>query len=215
MTGTGAGEPAATPPLPIIKPALRFWSQRIDGRPFVNCLPYSICPALRWAGYDVPDTFGMDIRLAAGVPVAPGRGTSHADMKRGLRRLGFDVDTTSGDDAVVRFTAETDVALLELLPRRARPNRGSVVSVIARMERLPHYLRRHVGHTWEGLHGLTLYQRRRAPDGSWQVYYSDPMGRTWRGYQGEWVAWADLVPALHRNDAGLVRVVHCRRGTAR
>lgn len=193
-------------PLAITDPALYFYSQRVDGRPFVNCLPYSLCPVLRWMGYDVPRDYGMQLRLASGVPVAPGRGTSTADMKRALARI--------LPAAPVTFGSVSDAELVALLPRKAKPYRGSVVSVIARMERLPSHYRRLVGYTWEGLHALTLAQRRRAPDGSWLLYLMDPMGRTWRGYEGEWIAQAQLIPALHRNSAGLVRVTYGRRGTA-
>lgn len=198
--------------LPIVDPARTFYSQRIDGRPFVNCLPYSICPVLRWAGYDVPPDYGMQLRQASGVPVAPGRGTSYADMRRALVSILPDALAFG----VVTFDAVSDAEMLNvLLPRAKRPNRGSVVSIICRMERLPRPLRRHVGYTWTGLHALTLWQRRQAPDGSYAVYLSDPMGRTYRGYSGEWVAWTDIVDALKRNDAGLIRCIHARRGTAR
>jgi hypothetical protein len=192
--------------LALTEPGLWFYSQRVDGRPFVNCLPYSVCPVLRWMGYDVPKDYGMQLRQASGVPVAPGRGTSAADIRRALERI--------LPDAPVRFGAVSDAELLVLLPQKKKPARANVVSVIARMERLPAHYRRLVGHTWEGLHGLTLAQRRRAPDGSWLVYLMDPMGRTWRGYEGEWIAQAELIPALHRNSSGLVRVIYGARGSA-
>lgn len=192
--------------LSLTDPAALFYSQRVDGRPFVNCLPYSICPVLRWMGYDVPKDYGMTLRKASGVPVAEGRGTSHSDMARALNR--------ELPDAPITIANVDDAYLVALLPQRKRPNRLSVVSIIARMERLPSHYRRHVGYSWEGLHALTLYQRKRNPDGSWSFYMSDPMGRTWRGYNGEWITQAQLTPALKRNSSGLVRVVHGRRGTA-
>ena len=194
-------------PLGVTDPALVFYSQRVDGRPFVNCLPYSICPVLRWMGYDVPKDYGMELRKASGVPVAEGRGTSYADMKRALARI--------LPDAPVTFGAVTDEGLAALLPQSKKPARANVVSIICRMERLPAHYRRLVGHTWEGLHGLTLAQRRRAPDGTWMLYLMDPMGRTYRGYMGEWIRQGELTPALKRNEAGLVRVIYGERGTAR
>lgn len=195
-------------PLPIAEPARRFYSQRVDGRPFVNCLPYSICPALAFMGYDVPTDFGMQLRKASGVPVAEGKGTSFADMKRAVRKL--------LPDAPIVFGAVSDAGLLQLLAKKAKPNAAgtNVVSVICRMERLPRNLRRHVGYSWEGLHGLTLHGKKRAPDQTWLLYLTDPMGRTYRGYMGEWVRQADITPALYRNDAGLIRVIYGPRGKA-
>lgn len=192
--------------LGVTAPARVFYSQRIDGRPFVNCYPYSLCPVLRWMGYDVPPTYGMDLRKASGVPVAEHRGTSQADMKRAIHRI--------LPAAPIVFGSASDADLINLLPRQAKPNRAAVIAVTARMEKLPRYLRRHCGYTFEGLHGLTLYQRKRAPDGTWLVYYSDPMGRTYRGYRGEWVRYDDLSPALKRNASGLVRVNYGLRRTA-
>lgn len=192
--------------LAIGTPSRVFYSQRVDGRPFVNCLPYSICPVLAWIGYDVPKDYGMELRKASGVPVAEGRGTAHWDMQRALKRI--------LPDAPVTFANVDDGQLLYLLARKAKPNKGAVVSIIARMERLPRHLRRHCGYTWEGLHALTLHMRKRAPDNTWLVYLTDPMGRTYRGYNGEWVRFGDITPALKRNANGLVRVVYGGRGGA-
>jgi hypothetical protein len=192
--------------LSLTDPDAVFYSQRVDGRPFVNCLPYSICPVLRWMGYDVPRDYGMQLRQAARVPVAEGRGTSQADMRRALDRL--------LPDAPVTFANVDDAQLIELVPQRKRPNRANVLSIICRMERLPSHYRRLVGRSWEGLHGMTVYQRRRNPDGTWSLFISDPMGRTWRGYAGEWISQAELTPALKRNSQGLVRIIYGRYGSA-
>lgn len=192
--------------LPIGTPSRTFYSQRVDGRPFVNCLPYSICPVLAWMGYEVPKDYGMTLRKASGVPMGEGRGTSHSDMRRALDKL--------HPGAPITFANVDDGGLLNLLATAKKPSKGAVVSIIARMERLPKNLRRHVGYTWEGLHGLTLHQKKRAPDGTWLLYLTDPMGRTYRGYEGEWIRQADLTPALKRNANGLVRVVYGGRGGA-
>jgi hypothetical protein len=157
-------------------------------------------------GYEVPTDYGMQLRRASGVPVAPGRGTSHADMRRALGRL--------LPAAEVTFANVTDGELINLLPTAKKPNRGNVMSIICAMQRLPRNLRRHCGYDWAGLHGLSLMQRRRAPDGTWLVYLTDPMGRTYRGYEGEWVRFADVQPALKRNANGLVRVIYGARGSA-
>jgi hypothetical protein len=192
--------------LAIGTPKRAFYSQRVDGKPYVNCLPYSICPVLAFMGYDVPKDFGMQLRKASGVPMAEHRGTSHADMKRALRKL--------LPDAPVVFEAISDSQLINLLAGVKKPNQRSVVSVNARMQDMPRHLRRHVGYDWSGLHALTLHGRKKAPDGTWLLYLTDPMGRTFRGYEGEWVSQSDISPALKRNDLGLIQAAHGKRGTA-
>ena len=192
--------------LPITGPKRTFYSQRVDGKPYVNCNPYSLCPVLTWMGYDVPKDYGMQLREASGVPMAPHRGTSDADMKRALRKL---LPT-----APVIFGAVSDSALVNLLAGAKKPNQRHVVSVSMRMQQLPKHLRRHCGYTWEGLHALTLHGRKKAPDGTWLMYLTDPMGRTFRGYEGEWVSFADIQPALKRNAGGLIQVAYGLRGSA-
>lgn len=149
----------------------------------------------------------MTLRKASGVPVAEGRGTSHADMKRAIGKL--------LPNAPITFGAVSDAGFINLLPRLAKPNMGNVAEVCFRMERLPKYLRRHCGYTWEGLHAMAIHGRKRAPDGTWLVYLTDPMGRTYRGYDGEWVRIADLTPAFKRNSAGLIQVAYGYRKTAK
>jgi hypothetical protein len=194
--------------LPTGEPSRTFYSQRVDPKPWVNCLPYSLCPVLSWMGYAVPRDYGSQLRKASGVPMADGRGTSYADMRRALTKL------LPGHRVVIG--AVSDGELINLLAKRAKPGLAgtNVVSVTARMERLPTHLRRHVGKGWEGLHALTLHMRKRAPDGTWLVYLSDPMGRTYRGYTGEWVRWGDISPALKRNANGLIRVGYGAKGAA-
>jgi hypothetical protein len=159
-------------------------------------------------GYDVPKDYGMQLRKASGVPVADHRGTSYADMKRALRKL--------LPDAAVTFEAISDSTLINLLAGAKKPNRqgSAVVSVTARMEQLPRNLRRHVGYDWKGLHALTFHGRKKAPDGTWLLYLSDPMGRTFRGYEGEWVRQSDVSPALKRNDLGLIQTAYAVKGSA-
>jgi pimeloyl-ACP methyl ester carboxylesterase len=194
--------------LPIVDPKRTFYSQRVDGKPFVNCLPYSICPVLAFMGYDVPKDFGMTLRKASGVPMAEHRGTSYADMKRALRK--------ELPDAPVTFEAISDSALVNLLAGAQKPNKAgkAVISVTARMQDLPRNLRRHVGYDWKGLHALTFHGRKKAPDGTWLLYLTDPMGRTFRGYEGEWVRQSDVSPALKRNDLGLIHCAYGKRGSA-
>ena len=128
--------------LPIATPARVFYSQRVDGRPYVNCLPYSICSALAFMGYDVPKDYGMQMRQASGVPMGEHRGTSFADMRARHQ--------TPVARCANRVWRVDEGGLLNLLASKKRPNRKNVVAFTASMERMPRHLRRHCGYTWEG-----------------------------------------------------------------
>lgn len=47
----------------------------------------TVCTVLRWIGYDVPADYGMTIRQATGIPVAPHVGTSYSAMRKALANL--------------------------------------------------------------------------------------------------------------------------------
>lgn len=202
-------------------PRLVFYSQTVDGRPFVNCLPYSICPVLRYAGYQVPTNYGMAIRVASGVPVAPHAGTSYADMKRALTKLFPEMMAAK----LIIFGKMTDAELLADLPRWGRKNKTKdVMSVTCRMHELPRYLRRLVGYNWVGKHAIGLggYRLCNGTDGGRhqdhanvaEVWWMDPMGRTTNQYYGQWVPWDEVKDHLGRSADGMVKCVHAQKGTA-
>lgn len=194
---------------PIVKGAVYFYTQRVDGRPFVNCMMYSLCSVLRWVGYDVPKDYGMTLREASGVPVQPKLGTSTADTKRALAK--------ALPTATLLHAALADGDLWRLLPRVGRRNRAkAVVRITARMHHLPRRLRRWCGYEWVGTHAMALAWARTcdgsvtddAHAGHWQrqeVWLMDPMGKPSKGYAGEWVGWDELAPALVRNSEGGIR----------
>lgn len=209
--------------LPVLKRPGRvpvFYTQRVDGRPFVNCLPYSICTVLRWIGYDVPTDYGMTIRQATGIPVAPHVGTSYSAMRKALAKL---LPT-----APVSIGWIDDSQLLAQLARPGRRNNKRIVaSVPARMQRLPEFLRRQVGVNWQGLHALCFggYRLCNGPStdeverhadhlGVDEVFVMDPMGRPWADYTGVWAPWSQVEPALGRNASGQIRSLWGMRKTA-
>jgi hypothetical protein len=159
-------------------------------------------------GYQVPvdadgaSRYGMRLRIASGVPVQPGLGTSFANMRTAIDNL------LPGSPIV--FGALSNVDLINLLPRAVgRNRRRAVMTVISRMEELPKTLRRHVGVNWNGLHAITLAGQKLDPaTGRQQVYWMDPMGKIAKGYAGEWVDWLSVVNTLHRSDQGDVRVIY-------
>lgn len=206
------------PKPPIVKGAVYYYTQRVDGRPFVNCMMYSLCSVLRWMGYQVPKDYGMTLRKASGVAVQPGLGTSVADSKRALAK--------ALPSATVMHAALPAGDLWRMLPRVGKRNRAkSVVRVMARMQALPRGLRRWCGYEWVGTHAVALAWAR-VCDGSvtddthaghWQrpeVWWMDPMGKPSKGYAGEWVSWDEIQPALVRSSEGGIRCSWGVRNTA-
>jgi hypothetical protein len=200
----------------IVRGQLVFYSQRIDGRPFVNCMMYSFTTVLRWMGYDCPPDYGMTLRKASGVPVEPGRGTSTADTKRALNKL--------LPQAPVVFGGVTDGDLWRLLRNEGGKARNKAVGrVMARMHKLPYHLRRHVGYEWVGGHAIAIAAKRTcngaAPgheghSGVPEVYWMDPMGRIYKGYKGEWVSYAAVQGAFYRNVDGSIKMALGFKNTA-
>ena len=183
------------------EPKLQFFTQRIDGRPFVNCMFYALCSVLRWAGWAVSPTFGMDLRLASGKPLinpvtGEGQGSSIADSKRALVRLGM----TSG----LRHGQMTEAELLEYVV-------PGIVRVIVRMDdRLLPYVRRWCGKTWVGGHAVAIAGSRicngrgtgRHADhrGVREVLWLDPMA--YGSYKGDWLPWNEVKANLSRGSIG-------------
>jgi hypothetical protein len=205
----------------IVKGDLYFYTQRVDGRPFVNCMLYSLCSVLRWMGYDVPKDYGMTLREASGVPVREGKGTSTYDTKVAMKKL--------LPAAPMLYGALTDSDLWDLLPRAgapARKQRGkAVIRVMARMHQLPTYLRRHVGYDWVGGHAIAVGGKRicNGEDGGerhaghsnvQEIYWMDPMGKPSKGYDGEWAVFSSVRPSLYRNSEGAVRAAYGIKNTA-
>jgi hypothetical protein len=115
---------------------------------------------------------------------------------------------------LVTFGKLSEVDLFDRLAQPGKRNTLKIVaSVAVHMEELPRYLRRLVGYTWVGLHEITFGATQVLPDGTRQVYWMDPMGRSYRGYVGEWVNWADVQHAIVQ-DGGLLRVMWGVKKTA-
>jgi hypothetical protein len=178
-------------------PDLFFYTQRVDGRPFVNCFPYATCTTVAWSGHSTPADFGMTIRRASGIPVAPKKGMNFADILRSLRALditNISVETATNDD------------LIAMLPVNGTAGTGkSVVTVVARMDKLPRHLRRLVGLDWEGWHAIAIGATK-LEGSSRYVWWMDPMGKPSTGYAGEWALWNDVKNTLRRLPEG-IRIV--------
>ena len=208
--------------LPIGKGRSQFFSQRVDGRPFVNCMMYSLSTVLRWMGYEVPvepdgtSHYGMTLRVASGrslysdgtddgsrggVP----QGSTIADTRKALAKL--------LPNAPVQYGVLTPDQLFDILrvPGRGR-QRKAVVRVTLRPILLPRFYRRFVGYDWAGKHAATLVGKRVCNGGDGgerhayhinvrEVLYLDPMGRKQPDgdpYAPDWLPLDNLLDAVDR-----------------
>jgi hypothetical protein len=207
--------------LPVGRGRLQWFSQRVDGRPFVNCMLYSLCTVLGWMGYELPldddgaMRYGMTLRNASGRPLytdgtadgskgGKAQGTNVADTKRALAKL--------LPSAPVVYGAISEADLIGMLPRPGHRNRHkAVVRISVRMIKLPLYMRRFVGFDWTGLHAATLAGQRvcNGEDGGdrhryhinvQEVLFLDPFARAVDGegqpYDGDWLPLDNLKPGL-------------------
>ena len=187
---------------PIVGPLIRFYSERVGGRPFCRCMSAGISPVLRFEGYDIPKSFPVTLYAASGVS---GCGMSFNDQL---------IPT-----APVTF-GQLDVAdLWKLLrvPRRINRKKGTAL-VQVHMSKLPHYLQTLVGMHWindhpypRDKHGICLAGKRHYNGG--EVLWMDPMGQAWKGYSGVWVPWTDVKDALVTGSQG-VKVAYGLKGSA-
>jgi hypothetical protein len=176
-------------------PGFQFFTQRIDGRPFVNCMAYSGASLVEFGGLDVPDTFGMTIRRASGVPIGPHRGMSVADVRRGLLKL------IPWARLLGSRKSETD--FLELVAS------GQDVAVMINFEKVPQEvrLRDFVG-SYTGGHSAVITGTR-VYRGNRQVRLFDPMAPS--GHAGRWYRWSNVMPYLYKDD-GLIRHFYIEKG---
>lgn len=197
----------------------QFYSERVDGRPFVNCMFYSLSTVLRWMGYNLPieadgtSHYGMELRLASGRSLYTD-GTD--DGSKGGKPQGSSSGDTLRALGVLLPSAPVKSGLLSLddtlaiLPRPGHRNRHrAVVRVLVRAHALPRHFRRFVGYDWVGNHACTLVGQRicNGEDGglhqfhinTHEVLFVDPMGKPaddGTPYVGEWMPVDNLTPAL-------------------
>lgn len=196
--------PAAEIPL-LASGQVKWYSQRVTPKPFVDCMFAALCTPLSFMGYALPETFVGDLRDASGVPRkkpnGDPRGTTTAHTRIALRQL--------IPDCPIEFGGLPDEVML------ARLANGEVcVRVMARNQELPARLRRFVGRRWKGVHAVALGGARRGANGGTEVLWLDPMGLPRPGYTGEFVDYAVVKSALMRTPRGNVRATWGKRDAA-
>ena len=189
--------------LPIVRPAVVIYSERVGGRvngQYQNCVLASACASLRFMGYQVPGDFTLTMRRALGFngPL------SFNNLKRAMRLV---LPQAPMQYMQVREADFLDLVRVTQAPWRRNKTRG-VVAVIATMSRLPRPLQRHVGFDWvnehpRGKHAIAIAGQRTANDGSIEVLVLDPMGNLKRGYKGQWAPWQKVLPALSQGSVGI------------
>lgn len=184
--------------LPIVRPRVVFYSERVGGRPFCRCMSAANSTILRFAGFDVPKDFSVSLYEASGVG---GCGMSFNDVRRGLN------DLLPGNPVEFGQLALPDLWKFLRVPHKRNRYKG-LVHVTAHMSRLPYRLQKLVGTKWisenpypNDLHGIALAGKRFVDDG--EVLWMDPMGAAWSGYSGTWEPWGDVKDALATGSKGV------------
>jgi hypothetical protein len=198
---------------------IKFFTERYAGRPFNNCLICAVMTVLRWMGYDVPQTYDDEIRVASGVPDYVGgkpRGMRFSEVMRGLRVLFTTLPT---------WQAVTDQTLIDSLKIFGlRGKNKAVFAVTVRMTKLPDHYRRFAGLNYTGLHAYAVVAKRKDPERPdvLQLYILDPMQKTetpvgapadWQ--PGEFIDTDVLFPAVVRNRNGLIKSIYGFKNGAR
>jgi hypothetical protein len=200
--------------LPIKRPAaITLYPETVDGRPYVNCMPYASCSVLRWMAYDVPANYGKTIRTATGVPVndhlGHPQGINFPELVSGLTAL----FPTAPIEHGAPFDAQ---GITDLLPQPGKKNRNHAVFAVAvpHMTDLSDHLRRWCGMSYKDGHAFALGGKQIAPDGIVQWWWMDMMADTSKGFAGEWVNVDDVYPALEKASSGLIKCVYGVKGSA-
>jgi hypothetical protein len=187
------------------KGRVKYYTQRVTAPPMADCMFAALCTPLSFMGYRIPPSFVGELRKASGVPLfnikGEPQGTNTAATKKALKKLLPDAD--------VRFGGLPDREMLERIA-----DGDIVVRVMASNLKLPKRLRRFVGRQWDGLHAVAIGGARRRADDEWEVLWMDPAARPGSGYEGEFVAYAEVKPALKRTSSGKVRVTYAERDSA-
>lgn len=151
----------------IVRGAIRFFSERYGGRPFVDCLICAFMVLLRFMGMYVKDGDQKTIRAA--MPGQPKAGTSIAQNMAALRSLNCPTLPHVGGVA--------DADMLAALKIIGGSKRGKTAFVVhGRNQDLPRdsKLRRVTGVNYVGLHAITIVAK--SEDGDF-LYCINPMGR--------------------------------------
>jgi hypothetical protein len=180
---------------------VKFYSQRVDSPPLVNCRLYVAAMQVRFMGAHVPRDFGMILRKASGVPLrnkkGEGIGTTTDDALRALRLLlpwaQFDVE------------AIDDGAFFDRLSTG-----DTFASIAVSYGKLPRRLRRWSPGFEDG-HQIGI-ARSGIRNGVRKVLWLDPLG--FGRYRGEWVVWDNVRDAIRRSPSGKVFAVLGRKGNA-
>lgn len=191
-----------------VRGAIRFFTERFGGRPFVDCLICAIMVVLRFMGEFMAD--GMQKNIRAAMPGSPTGGTTVGMNMAALRALGCPVlpHTTAVDDA-------TFLASLKTIGGSKRGK--SVFAVWGRNTDLPadSPTRRITGRGYTGLHAITVVAK--TADGAF-VYVINPMGRDinhppkptppgWEPYTGNLEPTANIMAFVRRTDTGKIKAV--------
>jgi hypothetical protein len=188
--------PAVHPPL-LNDGVAKWFSQR--PKPFTNCMFAAVCVPLSFMGYDLPNDFVRQLRVASGVD--ENKATSTAATRKALKVL--------IPDCPIQFGALDETRMLERIAAGE-----IVVRVVVRVADLPHELSQHFKPSFKGRHAVTLVAAKPVPPDDFEVLWFDPMGRPLDTYPGIRILYSKFKDALSRNADGKVQVTFGEKNAA-
>jgi len=180
--------PAAEVPL-LNAGVAKWFSQR--PKPFTNCMFAAVCAPLSFMGYDLPNDFVHQLRVASGVD--ENKATSTAATRKALKAL--------IPDCPILFGALDETRMLNRIAAGE-----IVVRVVVRVADLPNELREHFKPTFTGRHAVSLIAATPVPPDDFEVLWMDPMGRPVDNYPGIRILYSKFKDALMRTPDGKVQV---------
>lgn len=194
-------------PAPAVKGAIRFFSERWGGRPFVDCMPCSMMVVLRWMGWYVQD--GDQKTIRNNMPGKPTGGTSFAQNMAAAQKL-FAVPPHMG-----RLDGQFILDNLKVVGARGKNKSVFHISLDNRKLPLDSQLRRVTGIHYDGHHAIAIVAK--TADNQ-QVYCLNPMGRdaahppknagpNWEPYTGQLEPVENLWKAVDRTPSGKIKAI--------
>jgi hypothetical protein len=174
-----------------------WFSQRPP--PFTNCMFAAVCVPLSFMGYDLPDDFVHQLRVASGVD--KNKPTSTAATRRALKQL--------IPDCPIQFAALDETRMLNRIAAGE-----IVVRVVVRVVDLPHELRLHFKPDYVGKHAVSLAEARPVPPNDFEVLWYDPMGKPNPGYRGTRILYSKFKDALLRTSDNKIQVAFGEKNAA-
>ena len=199
----------------IVRGAIRWFSERLNAPPFVDCMPCSSMGVLRYTGVLVKD--GDQFAIRAHIPGHPKGGLTFWQVFQGIQAL-WNAAHPGVPVPVIATTVDDAFILANLKVVGTARRNTTAFHVALDMGKVPAGtpLRRLTGPKYKGGHAIHIAAK--SKDGT-QLYIFNPMGhdaahppkhppKGWVPYTGQLVPVADVMHAVQRGPSGKVKTIY-------